>query len=71
MSDMGEYEITAAMMTYGGGFVSALGSLIRRADEDNKRRLVAAFPEYIAEYRDIARRMKGLRASLAARPVEE
>jgi hypothetical protein len=50
-----EYEIVEAMVRFGGSFVQQLGRLIRLADADNKRRLVEAFPEYIEEYREIAR----------------
>ena len=50
-----EWEITEAMIVYGGSFVQTLGRLIRQADVDNKRRLVAAFPEYIEQYKELAR----------------
>jgi hypothetical protein len=49
-----EYEITEAMMRYGGSFVAQLGRLMRLADEDNKQRLFKAFPEYIQQYDAIA-----------------
>lgn len=49
-----EYEITEAMIQMGGGFVSLLGRCIRAADRENKRKLVAAFPEYIKQYDDLA-----------------
>lgn len=45
---MGEWDVTEAMIVYGGNFVRQLGMLIRAADGDNKRRLVDAFPEYLA-----------------------
>lgn len=51
-----DWEITAAMITYGGGFVAALGALYRRADPMNQVRLKAAFPEYWQEYAELARR---------------
>jgi hypothetical protein len=54
MSDFGDYEVTEAMIVYGGGFVSGLGRLYRQADRDNKQRLATAFPEYFAQYREIA-----------------
>lgn len=50
-----EWEITEAMIVYGGGFVQSLGRLVRQADVDNKRRLVAAFPEYFKQYKELAR----------------
>lgn len=49
-------DVTVAMYVYGGSFVSALGALWRLADDDNRARLKAAFPEYWAEYRDLAER---------------
>jgi hypothetical protein len=48
---MSEYEIVEAMIRYGGSFVKSLGQLIRQADSDNKRKIVAAFPEYIDTFR--------------------
>jgi len=53
---MTEYDVTEAMLKYGGSFVQQLARLIRLADADNKRRLVDAFPEYLAEYRVLAAR---------------
>jgi hypothetical protein len=49
-----DYDVTEAMLKHGGSFVRQLATLIRLADEDNRRRLVAAFPEYMAKYRDLA-----------------
>ena len=37
-----EYDVTKAMMTYGGGFVSGLGKLYCQADAENRRRLQRA-----------------------------
>jgi hypothetical protein len=48
-------EIVATMIRFGGGFVSALGALYRQADDDNRRRLKAAFPEYFRKYDALAR----------------
>lgn len=56
MSDFTAYEITEAMIQYGGGFVSGLGCLYRQADMSNQAKLVAAFPEYFAQYREFAAR---------------
>jgi len=53
-----EYDVTEAMILYGGSFVQQLGKLLRAADAENKSRLVAAFPEFIKEYREIAARME-------------
>lgn len=55
MSELTEYEITEAMIVYGGSFVAGLGRLYRQADHDNQRALVNAFPAYFKEYEDIAR----------------
>ena len=54
MSDLTDYEVTEAMIQFGGSFVRGLGELYRRADEHNKAKLRMAFPEYFAEYRDLA-----------------
>lgn len=51
---MDNYEISEAMIFHGGSFVKQLGLLFRLADEDNKRRLLLAFPEYWKQYRDVA-----------------
>lgn len=48
-------KVSAAMIAYGGGFVSALAVAWRHADEDNAARLEAAWPEYIEKYRMIAK----------------
>lgn len=58
---MTSYDVTEAMLKYGGGFVRQLALLLRQADEDNTRRLVAAFPEYLDTYRERARRDQGMR----------
>ena len=50
-----DYEMACAMKMYGGSFVSRLGELWFAADGVNKAKLVAAFPEYVADYRDVAR----------------
>jgi hypothetical protein len=49
-----DYEITDAMIVYGGHFVSKLGRLFRLADEHNQAKLKAAFPEYWREYATLA-----------------
>ena len=67
MASQGEWEVTEAMIVYGGSFVQTLGRLIRLADIDNKRRLRDAFPEYLQEYAEIA----GLRARAEASPARE
>jgi hypothetical protein len=52
----GQWHVTEAMISYGGGFVQGLGRLFRQADQDNKERLLRAFPEYFAEYAVLARK---------------
>lgn len=56
MSDFTAYDITELMIQYGGGFVSGLGRLYRAADASNQAKLLAAFPEYFAQYREMAAR---------------
>lgn len=51
-----EYEVAQAMITFGGSFVACLGQAWHAADEANRARLLAAFPDVVREYRDIARR---------------
>lgn len=48
-------EISGAMLQFGGSFVKALAAAWRLADEDNSARIVAAFPEYVAKYRELAK----------------
>jgi hypothetical protein len=52
---MDDRPIVDAMIRYGGSFVHDLGLLFLRADEDNRARLRAAFPDLWTEYADIAR----------------
>ena len=44
-----------AMHKYGGSFVYGLADCFLRADGDNLKKLYKAFPEYVAEYREIVR----------------
>lgn len=48
-----------AMERYGGGFVSALAAAWRRADSQNHARLLAAFPDYVRQYVEMAARDLG------------
>lgn len=43
------------MERLGGGFIKGLAALYRHADEDNRRRLREAFPEYWDKYAEMAR----------------
>lgn len=47
-------HVTRAMVVYGGSFVSALGKLWPLADDNNRARLKAAFPEYWEQYHKLA-----------------
>ena len=51
---MTDYEITEAMLVFGGGFVEKLAMCFRAADEINQRRLKHAFPEVWKRYEDLA-----------------
>lgn len=53
-----DYEIAEAMIAFGGGFVHRLGQLLMLADEVNFATLMAAFPEYVAEYRALAKQQR-------------
>lgn len=53
---MNDYQITEAMIVYGGGFVHKLGWLFRAGDEINRRRLKKAFPAYWQQYAALAER---------------
>lgn len=48
-----DYEISDAMMAFGGSFVSALGALYRSADRNNQVRIKTAWPEYWEQYREV------------------
>ena len=48
-------QVTDAMMRFGGGFISRLGQLFRYADPVNQARLKAAFPDYWAQFAELAR----------------
>ena len=53
-----DFEITAAMLTFGGSFTAALARAWRCADADNQRRIQDAFPDVWVEYRDLIRRAR-------------
>jgi len=46
--------VAAAMIQYGGHFVQCLGQALSIADPINRDRIEEAFPEYWAEYAEIA-----------------
>lgn len=43
-----------AMISFGGGFVRALGAALLRADGNNTARIKKAFPDYWKKYTKIA-----------------
>lgn len=49
-----EWEILEAMTSLGGSFVKQLATLYRLADNDNQKRLVAAFHDYFIQYDEMA-----------------
>lgn len=63
MSKFGDYEVTEAMIRYGGSFVAGLGKLYRLADAQNQATLRSAFADYFAEYHGLALRADIDRAS--------
>ena len=50
MNDREFQTMTAAMLTYGGGFTKALAETMRLADSLNRERLMKAFPELVEGY---------------------
>lgn len=44
------FAITENMLTYGGSFVQSLAECYRRADYENKHKLVKAFYNYFVDY---------------------
>lgn len=49
-----DYDITKAMLMFGGSFLRKLAAAYCAADPINQDKLKAAFPEYWAEFREIA-----------------
>ena len=62
-----DYAMAEAMMLRGGSFVQALGKAWYCADARNRARLIAAFPDYVAEYRELAR-LKRAQGTSEAKP---
>lgn len=50
-----DYEVLKAMRCFGGSFIRALAEAISTADEINRQKLKDAFPEYWAQYAELAR----------------
>lgn len=51
-------EVLDCMQSMGGGFVAALAIAWMKADEDNDRRLRAAFPHYWKQYTEAVKLQK-------------
>lgn len=49
------YCVLEAMRTYGGAFVKALGQLWWQADQINKAKILATWPDYFREYANTAK----------------
>lgn len=46
-----------AMDTFGGSFVKSLANAMMHADSINYLKLIDAFPEYVRQYVDMAKKM--------------
>ena len=56
MDETTKFEMMEAMRRYGGSFVQALAECFARADATNFAKLYLAFPDYVDQYIDMARR---------------
>lgn len=52
-----DYDVTQAMLTYGGSFVEALAKAFRAADARNQARIKEAFADYWQQYADLRRQV--------------
>lgn len=50
--------VAHSMMKHGGGFVSALGVALMKADRTNAQKIKDAFPEYWDEYLNYGQKKK-------------
>ncbi len=50
-------KMVKAMRVFGGGFVKALSECFIRADGNNLLRLCDAFPDYVEQYKDMAKHL--------------
>lgn len=46
-------KICEKMSLYGGSFAHALATAFIKADNSNRERLIKAFPEYFARYKEM------------------
>jgi len=49
-NDPSIYDTLERMELFGGGFVAKLVAAFKHADQRNKKRIIAAFPELFEEY---------------------
>ncbi len=54
MANVEDFDVIHAMRKFGGGFVSRLAEAAQRADLENLRRIKATWPEYWAQYEEMA-----------------
>lgn len=52
------YWTMKAMKAYGGGFVKALADAMAQADHLNLKKIRDAWPEYMAQYEAMGRKLK-------------
>lgn len=51
-------KMVRAMRIFGGSFVEALAECFLRADQYNLQKLIDAFPEYVKQYTEMAKRLE-------------
>lgn len=66
MNDSDIYWTFQAALQYGGGFYHALATAGVKADPNNKRRILEAFPELYATYGPASRFHRNLRQGVKA-----
>jgi hypothetical protein len=66
MSESDVYFTFATAAQYAGSFYQAMGNAGLAADPNNKRRILAAFPEMVATYGTASRLHKTIRSGVAA-----
>jgi hypothetical protein len=62
MSDSDIYWTFITAQKYGGSFYQSMGNAGLAADPNNKRRILAAFPEMVTTYGTASRLHQGLRS---------
>jgi hypothetical protein len=66
MSDSDIFWTMATAAQYGGSSYQAMGNAGLAGDPNNKRRILAAFPEMVATYGTASRLHQAMRAGVAA-----